>query len=686
MRVTATSFYNNIYGENNKLNRQIFDVNKQIASGLKIQYSHENPGIFIDTLRLDDEIATLSQTKTSAQNASKLSTQTDTAVGEFVKTLESVKVKLLNAANDTNSEASLLAISKELRGLQNHLKTLANTSIGGQYIFSGTATTVKPIDANSNYQGNDKDIFSFLGSGIKQKYNITGTQLFFGEENTTNRTITTNVQLANLTDLYGTFKESFIKPSDTIADLMGDSIPATGATSHFYIQGTKTDGTSFKKHITLNDSDTVDTLLNSIKNAYGTDQVDISLNTQGQIQIIDKQKGSSKLDFHMVGAIDFNPAAGDAANITDPMYVTSGSIDNLQLAGTNDYATASNTVTPGLYVKEFTKSGFTTPVGVSNAVEGVNYDRTNFTQSGASLLSNVSQIVTSDNSFALPSTKLLDVASSPTLNTEQLVLSGKNISGAAFTMQIDLNTAGSTFSLDGGVTNYTIFDTNVPRAAVNSDQMTYQQLMDVVNMVLTNSIPATTATSTDYDNAIASANTLGSVSLDYAGKINFQDKTSPITKAQMSLYDAKSSDYNITTGSSLTFNANSALTVRDPKTDLFAQIEEMIKSVEEGKKFPNGLDSKDPRNPGVQNSIQMIDDLSDHVSRLQAEAGSYTQVMDLTVSRTDLLIISTKTLRSDVIDTDIAESTLKMQQLSLNYQALLSNISKVSKLSLVNYL
>lgn len=686
MRVTGASFTNNIYAENNKLNRQLFDVNKQISSGLNIQYSHENPGIFIDTLRLDDEVTTLSQTKSSAQNASKLSTQTDTGIGEIVKTLESIKVKLINAANDVHSESSLLAISKELRGLQNHLVSLANTSIGGQYIFSGTATTIKPIDENGNYQGNDKDLFASLGAGIKQKYNITGSQLFFGAENTTNRMITTNVPNINLTDLYGLEpKETYIKSSDTIGDLMGDTLPATGATSHFYIEGKNTDGASFKKHLTFNNTDSVDALLDSIRNEYGADRVNVSMNTHGQIEITDKIKGSSKLDFHMVGAIDFNTGGVDAANV--------GIIDNLQ-AGTTDYLTASNLLTPGLYVKEFTKSGFTTPAGVSNLIEGVNYDRTNFTQSGSTLLSNVSQIVNSDNSFALPSTKLLDVASTqpvvppllPTLNGEQLILSGKNISGAAFTMQIDLNTAGSTFSLDGGVTNYTIFDTNTPRTAVNADTMTYQQLLDVANMVLTNSLPATTATVADYDTAIATANTLASVSLDHTGKIKFSDKTTPTTKAQISLYDAKSSDYTITTGGAFTFNANNALTIRDPKTDFFKQIEEMIRSVEEGKKFSNGLDNLNPRNVGVQNSIQMIDDLHDHITRLQSEAGSYSQTMDLTISRTDLLIISTKTLRSDVIDTDMAEAALKMQQLSLNYQALLANISKVSKLSLVNYL
>ena len=166
----------------------------------------------------------------------------------------------------------------------------------------------------------------------------------------------------------------------------------------------------------------------------------------------------------------------------------------------------------------------------------------------------------------------------------------------------------------------------------------------------------------------------------------FEEKSAPVTQATMSLYDASSSNYSGITGSALTFNANSALTIRDPKTDFFAQIEEMIKSVEEGKIRSDGSDSNDPRNIGIQNSIQMMDDLSDHVSRLQTESGSYSQVLQASSDRSDLLIVNTKMLQSSIIDTDIAEATLQMQQLSLSYQAMLSSISKVSKLSLVNYL
>ncbi|MDD5117390.1 MAG: flagellar biosynthesis protein FlgL [Sulfuricurvum sp.] len=699
MRVTAGSYYNNIYGENNKLNQQLFDVNKQISSTMKIQYSYEDPGVAIDTLRLDNEITTLTQAKTSAQSAYKISTQTDTTIGEIVKTIESMKVKLINAANDANSDTSTQAIAKELRGLQNHLLSLANTSIGGQYLFSGTATSVKPIGADGTYQGNDQNLEAFLGSGVKQKYNISGNQLFLGNENKINRSVTSNVRQMSLTDLYpdimkdpsmtrSASTQTYITGSSTIRDFMGDtdSITTNDAThpSYFYLQGTRTDGSTFKSKIQMNMTDTMDDLTHKIALAYDpnqtnptANQVNISINANGQIEVSDKSAGSSKLDFHLVGAVDFS--GGAAADVTN--------IDNLQ-SGTTDFETAAVT-TPGLYVKEFTKSGFTTPTGTPNTIEGINYDRTNFTQDGATLTSNVPQVLKSDNSFATSSTKLIDVSGETTLNGKQFVIQGKDVTGAAFTAQIDLSSAGSTFSLDGGVTNFNIYTATAPRSAVDADKMTYQQMMDIINIATSGTVP-TANTSAAYDAAITASNTLSSTTLDYSGRIKFEDKTNPSSQASIALYDATSDTYpatgTVASGSALSFNANSALQVRDPKNDFFAQIEEIIKSVESGKKRADGTTATDPRNIGIQNSIQMIDDLSDHVSRLQTEAGSYSQVLQASSDRTDMLIISTKTLQSDVIDTDIAEATLKMQQLSLNYQALLSNISKVSKLSLVNYL
>jgi flagellar hook-associated protein 3 FlgL len=687
MRVTSTSYYNNIYGENNKINQQLFDVNKQISSGQKIQYAHEDPGVFIDTLRLDNEITTLSQIKDSAQNAYKVSTQTDTTIGSIVKTIESMKVKLINAANSSNSDASTQAIAKELRGLKNNLLTLANTSIGGEYLFSGTATSQMPIRADGTYQGNNKDLTAFLGSGVKQKYNISGSQLFLGDEGKVNRTITTNVPQLSLSEQFpDIMKDSsltrdsgtptYISASTTIRDLMGDTDTDTtndaARFSHFYIQGTKTDGTTFKQQISLNTTDTVDDLLQNIASQYGTNQVNVSINAHGQIEIQDKQTGSSKLDFHMIGAIDFNSAGTDAADVP-------ANIDLLQAGTTNFEDVIASPIVNSLYVKEFTKSGLA-PSTITNTIDGIDYDRTKFENIGAKLLSNVSQIDKSSNAYATPSSKLFDIGSFNA--TTKLSLEGTQIDGTtAYNVNIDFTTNPVEVN---GVVLKDGFGNNTSPA-----NMTYQQLMDVINLSITGTDPLTTIPVPPlnaYNTAIQNANLLGSVSLDYSGKIVFEEKNAPVTQATMSLYDASSSNYSGTAGSALTFNANSALTIRDPKTDFFAQIEEIIKSVEEGKIRSDGSSIKDPRNIGIQNSIQMMDDLSDHVSRLQTESGSYSQVLQASSDRSDLLIVNTKMLQSSIIDTDIAEATLQMQQLSLSYQAMLSSISKVSKLSLVNYL
>lgn len=713
MRVTSTSYYNNIYGENNKLNQQLFDVNKQISSGQKIQYAHEDPGVFINTLRLDDEITTLTQTKNSTESAYKISTQTDTTIGDMVKTLESMKVKMLNASTDSQSDVSLQAISKELRGLKNHLITLANTSIGGQFLFSGTATAQKPIDETGEYQGNNKNLEAFLGSGLKQKYNISGSQLFLGNESNINRTISTNISQLNQQELYpdvmkdsnisrSAAKNTFITPENTIRELMGDtdSITTNDALrkSYFYIEGTRTNGETFKQKINLNMDAKVNDLLREIGDAFGSNQVDVTLNTAGQIEIADKSKGSSKIDFHIVGAVDFGTDGIDNADTTD--------LSTLQ-SGTSDFSKVING-TNMLYIKEFIKSDLISSDPTAS-IQGLVYDQLNFSKDGAKLLSNASQIVNATNEYATESTKLEDVSGANNISGRVMALKGKNINGNPYDISILLGSPSTftdnlsplphdTYNIYGVAFN----DLNANNSKElgegkpsNANEITYRQLMDVVNMVITDSLPKDANPPNNpsneaiyYDTAIANANDKGKVSLTADGKLIFEDLNHSTTNAELSLYDTTSSSFfpPVISGNALSFQTNNTLTLRDPKNNLFTQIEEMIQSVEQGKTRADGSDSTDPRNIGIQNSIQMLDDLTEHVSRLQAESGSYSQVLQASSDRSSLLIVNTKMLRSDIIDTDIAEATMRMQQLSLNYQAMLSSISKVSKLSLVNYL
>ncbi len=813
MRIAQSMYYNNIFSPNkNKISNALFDVNKQISSGLKIEYAKDDVSIFSDTMRLDNELATLEQAKSSTSNALKMSTQTDKTLNDFQTTLDRMKVLMVDAANGSHDENSLDAIYKELKGLEDHLKNLANTSINGQYLFSGTALDTKPIDANGEYHGNDGELKAFAGSNIQIQYNISGAELFLGEESQEKRRVTTNVKNYNQTLLYPDImqdsaipreasEERFITASDTIRDLMGDiDVDATNdPVSHFYIQGQRHDGTNFEKQIDMNSSQSVEELLNAIEDAYGRDTVDVTLNAHGEIEVTDKINGSSKLKFYMVGAVDFDQdgnATDDAnlsitggtiadlesakvvtkafmdsgytaytpnvtslqdpyepsefsingemllgadfsvASITTPLdEIYPSDVDHIAISGTASDGTAVNysfsiTTSPVPTVGDLLASleanfdldnsldfrlqdgkirftsdnvtsqnnidiNFETQDSGNNAIDGIAmdsymvYDGIAFSKTGNTLLGNVFQIVTADNSFATRSTKLSDVAdlsqgSANTLDGTTYTLKGTDIYGQAYSATIDLASAGSTFSVDtdgDGTpdTTYTIYNVDNPRTAVAADEMTYGQFMDVINMIITDSLPASSPGSdVEYDAAIDIANNKATMELTYDGKMKFSQNGVTNTSAQMTLQDAN-------TPPTLSFQLNDALTITDPKTDFFKQLDAAIESVGLNRLRPDANGSN-KRNVGIQNGIQVIDDLSAHVTKVHSKIGALSNSLDNASQRSEMLALSTQTLRSSVIDTDLAEASLKLNQLNVNYQAMLSTIGRVSQLSLVNYL
>jgi flagellar hook-associated protein 3 FlgL len=695
MRVSTSMYHKAIYEQsNNLLSNKLFDVNKQIASGLKIQYAHEDVITFSQTMRLDNEISTLAQAKKSTQSGYKFSNQSDVVLNEFNKSLDDVRTLLLKASNDTNSATSLDAIAGELRVVENNLKNLANTSMNGQYIFSGSSVDVKPISADGKYNGNNKALDAFTGARTQQQYNITGATLFLGEEETVQRTITTNVTTINYSKKYdyGTNEDNGttptpIKVEDTIRDLMGDTddnIDTATEKHHFYIRGTNSSGDSFKKHIKMRDDETIESLLTQIGNEFGNTPdvkvVNVSLDEGGHITIEDKLNGSSKLDFHMVGAIDYvdGGTATDAGDVTD--------IDDLDKGDNNFFKILKGTSTAAndhLYIREFVDSGLEPAAGAATNIDGIVHDRAQFDVNGAKVSSNVPQIVNSSNAFAEPSTKLLDVSTSGSLDNKTIKLTGIDVNGATLDVDIKLLNTGSTFTIGGDT--YDIFTASTPRGAVDADKMTYQQLMDVMNMVSTGKLPATApGTAAEYDAAVADANGDARTHLSYDGKIQFEEIGKTSTQARIALYDSNSDDFG-KPPSVMTFNSNNSLTIRDPKTDFFKGLDGMIQSIEDHKNWPDSTDGN-KRSIGIENSISLLDDMQDHISRSHARSGSQSNALTISTKRIDLLKLSTATLRSAVIDTDLAEAALTLSNLNTNYSAMLASVGKISKLSLVNYL
>ncbi len=144
-------------------------------------------------------------------------------------------------------------------------------------------------------------------------------------------------------------------------------------------------------------------------------------------------------------------------------------------------------------------------------------------------------------------------------------------------------------------------------------------------------------------------------------------------------------EMDMTQGAPLTFAANNALTIDQPKIDFFSQIDTAIQAVKSSSYRADG-DSGTPRNIGIENSILMIEHLFDHVIRKQTENGSHGEALQLSFEKSEVTLLNVAELKSSVLDTDIGAAVVELNRRSVSYQAMLSTIGKINTLSLINYI
>lgn len=328
MRITNQLMnFNNVYNYQKNSN-SLYQSQQAFSTGLKINYAYEGSGIYVDAARLEYESNLLKQVESTTLKATEFTKNSDKALNDFVLKLTEFKTKLIQAANDIHDATSRNAIANDLEGIKQNLIDIANTTINGQYLFSGTALDTMPIDDLGNYNGNAESIKAVIGTNQTSNYNINGESLFLGSDNDYKKVITTNVNLVNNYNkfLYPTDNEKFVGLNDDLRDLIGTNYRSeeynkviepkeddftkdklTGQDTTFFLQGRKPDGSTFSTKVTMTPDSSIQSLLDNIGYALGNDKdgknplVKVTLNNSGQIEITDIRNGNQMMELHLFG-------------------------------------------------------------------------------------------------------------------------------------------------------------------------------------------------------------------------------------------------------------------------------------------------------------------------------------------------------------------------------------------------
>ncbi|EGK8110830.1 flagellar hook-associated protein FlgL [Campylobacter upsaliensis] len=579
-------------------------LSMQLSSGMKIQDSYEDASIYIDNTRLEYELKTLEQIKEATSSAKEMTSNSMKALQDMVKLLENFKVKVTQAASDSNSQTSREAIAKELEKIKEQIVQLANTSINGQYLFAGAQLNHKPFDSKGNYFGDKNNVNVVTGAGTESPYNIPGFDLFFKADGDYQKQITTNESFTdNRYDLNkNPDKKQYLKGDNLWQDLIGlgyvkdknleidkdfdqkdtrlDFPPTT-----LYVQGVKPDGQSFKSAVLVNPTDKMEDVLEKIGNLYGNTAtekvVDVTINDSGQIQIRDLKEGNNKLDFHAVAytpqfddktemekiknAMAANNPAMDMDDLTN-LVMTEALKRNPPAAGNNPITDLQSPVqvtinnqqfTIDLHQTDFINSKMTDTQG--NATNGADYDNTFFEKHGNSVIGNVSQVIQGTNAYATDDTKLSEVMSGNAMDsTLNLTVNSKD--GNTYNVTVNLQNSTVSFpdpANPGQTITFPITHTN-PTTGNNGvvtppNEITYRQINDIIGMFASDQVPTQSIqpnngqiTNAQYDTLqklMSDSKSTVNVTMDYRGRISVTDKLSTGTNIGVSLSDSQSGQF-----------------------------------------------------------------------------------------------------------------------------------------------
>ncbi|HED8510187.1 TPA: flagellar hook-associated protein FlgL [Campylobacter upsaliensis] len=725
-------------------------LSMQLSSGMKIQDSYEDASIYIDNTRLEYELKTLEQIKEATSSAKEMTSNSMKALQDMVKLLENFKVKVTQAASDSNSQTSREAIAKELEKIKEQIVQLANTSINGQYLFAGAQLNHKPFDSKGNYFGDKNNVNVVTGAGTESPYNIPGFDLFFKADGDYQKQITTNESFTdNRHDLSkDPSKKQYLKGDNLWQDLIGlgyvkdknleidkdfdqkdtrlDFPPTT-----LYVQGVKPDGQSFKSAVLVNPTDKMEDVLEKIGNLYGNTAtekvVDVTINDSGQIQIRDLKEGNNKLDFH---AVAYTPQFDDKTEMQEiktAMQAAQPPLSKDDLTNLVMEAAIGNPARPitdlqspvqvtingqqfeiDLHQTDFINSKMTDSAG--NATNGADYDNTFFEKHGNSVIGNVSQVIQGTNAYATDDTKLSEVMSGNAMDsTLNLTVNSKG--GNTYNVTVNLQNSTVSFpdpANPGQTITFPITHTN-PTTGNNGvvtppNEITYRQINDIIGMFASDQVPTQTITpnngqitNAQYDTLqklMSDSKSTVNVTMDYRGRISVTDKLSTGTNIGVSLSDSQNGqfpqppyDHTANQVAGPDFSFNANNSLVIDEPNVDV-IKDLDLMIEAvlSGNMRANADGDNPRNTGMQGALERLDHLSDHINKLNTTMGAYHNNIDNVNTRVTFLGVNVQTLKTKVNDADYGETLMNLMQTQLAYQASMKATTTISQLSLLNYM
>ena len=180
-RLTTSTMYGSLMDSLMQSQRNLQELQKQIATGSKYTKLSDNPAAVARSLQIQSALNANDKYQTNTQNAVTMLRHSDSALNNVLDAAQAIRALIIQAGDGTLTADQLTDITAQIEANKKVMLDNLNTRIAGQYIFGGTDTSTRPFvempDGSIQYQGTDERIqyavndellgdVSFAGSDI----------------------------------------------------------------------------------------------------------------------------------------------------------------------------------------------------------------------------------------------------------------------------------------------------------------------------------------------------------------------------------------------------------------------------------------------------------------------------------------------------------------------------------------
>ena len=221
----------------NTLNKNSSALSKslqKVSSGMKINGAADDASGYAISERMRVQIRGLDQANQNTQNGSSMMKVAEGAVSSTVDILKTLKEKVINAANDTNTDADRQTIQKELDQSIDQINDNANVTYNGKYLVDGShnssvkATTTSMTNQSLNTETKFASTFTALtdrnGNSLNIQSSDTITLSYVKEGKTKTISVSGASTLTNLINEVSTDIKTGEATSVIGKDVAGDTV------------------------------------------------------------------------------------------------------------------------------------------------------------------------------------------------------------------------------------------------------------------------------------------------------------------------------------------------------------------------------------------------------------------------------------------------------------------------------